>query len=248
MTGSKELALQKDWELDVDRGLPVSRITVELRWVRITRELASFIRKYCQKGGLILDIGAGDGSLYHLISDTAGLYTGIEPSDNMLRQFIKAEHANACKAYGEELPFKKDIFDAVIFNSSLDHCLDPLSALSEANRVLKKNGKVFILLSNDSSWYKNFFKIYNNKRKKMTKEHNYFFSKKDITTFLEKKSFKKISIFQFDFLRFPISIENYLIKHISFKILSFMLELSDSVMRSISFLQGGTIIFIGVKR
>jgi ubiquinone/menaquinone biosynthesis C-methylase UbiE len=46
---------------------------------------------------------------------------------------------------GENLPFKDGMFDFVIFTLSLHHHQDSHSALAEAQRVLKREGKIIVL-------------------------------------------------------------------------------------------------------
>jgi MPBQ/MSBQ methyltransferase len=108
----------------------------------------------------ILDIGSGYGS-FVLLSNKMGYKTsGIE-----LEQFeyeISQEKAqleglpssifNLGSAL--DLPFEDDSFDVVTFWNVLEHVPDYKKSLSEANRILKKGGKIFIIAPNYSSFRK----------------------------------------------------------------------------------------------
>jgi ubiquinone/menaquinone biosynthesis C-methylase UbiE len=50
------------------------------------------------------------------------------------------------KALGEFLPFRENVFDHVLFATSLDHFVDPNVALSAAVRVCKPDGEIDIWL------------------------------------------------------------------------------------------------------
>jgi|GEM_PF-3047350 ubiquinone/menaquinone biosynthesis C-methylase UbiE len=96
-----------------------------------------------------LDIGCGDGDLTSRISTKCRFTSGIEPD------FKKITHANTKSSdklfyivnSGTELAFKNLTFDMVLFCQSLHHISvqNQKFALSEAGRVLKKNGILLII-------------------------------------------------------------------------------------------------------
>ena len=110
--------------------------------------------------GMILDVGCGvlelpayldfeDKSKYKLF--------GIDPIDD--RSF-SGMRITGC---GEFMPFEDNQFDAVIFATSLDHVCSLKKTINESNRILSKNGKVLIWMSDRSepllSRIKNWFWI-----------------------------------------------------------------------------------------
>ena len=239
--------LQKDWELAKDRGFPISRLTFNVRWERITEEFADLIKKTRSNKNLVLDIGGGDGSFHSLIKEFCNLYIAIEPSKKMIQKFQCYENKYACYGYGEDIPFRSKISDVVVLNSALDHCFDPHKVLSEAKRVLKPGGNIFILLANEGAWYKSLFKSYNTNNKMKSDEHNFYFDSYEIKRMLEKEGFANVIIRCFDFFRFPIVIEDILFYLVPRKLLLFILNLADKAIRLIFPYRGGSFICLATK-
>lgn len=79
--------------------------------------------------------------------------TGIDINEN----FIRAAHLFSRKrrnkkinyefkvAFGEQLPFADETFDGIISYDVFEHVKSVKNTLSECKRILKKNGKVFIV-------------------------------------------------------------------------------------------------------
>lgn len=85
--------------------------------------------------GWVLDIGSGNPKASALLVPTECEYTGVDPY---------TPEEGKVLAMAEMLPFAGETFDAVMFNTSLDHILDYLTAISEALRVLKPGGLLVI--------------------------------------------------------------------------------------------------------
>ncbi|MDA7546233.1 class I SAM-dependent methyltransferase [Alphaproteobacteria bacterium] len=66
----------------------------------------------------------------------------------LIDQSVIVDHVDKEPIYfneeGDLLPFANNSFYNVLFNASLDHILDYHKAISEAFRVLKKNGYIYI--------------------------------------------------------------------------------------------------------
>ena len=85
----------------------------------------------------------------------AGLTMGLEPSERMIR-WGQVEQRCApgggrvgwARAFGETLPLREAVLDAILCKGALDHFEVPQSALAEAARVLKPGGRIVIALSN----------------------------------------------------------------------------------------------------
>lgn len=86
--------------------------------------------------GLVLDIGSDKPSVSSQFYPPSCDYIGLDPyaGDGEFRVV----------GLGEVLPFIDACFDAVTFNTSLDHILDYHSAIEEAARVLKPGGSLII--------------------------------------------------------------------------------------------------------
>lgn len=106
------------------------------------------------KGVKVLEIGPGpDWIGIWLLKERPDLeLTGLEASKDMIRvatNNAKSEGINGqikyINCFVENMQELKDNqYDLVISNDSLHHWEDPVKAFKEINRVLKKNGQVFI--------------------------------------------------------------------------------------------------------
>jgi SAM-dependent methyltransferase len=99
---------------------------------------------FCEFKGNVLDIGVGPQKSpthiqYNEIPDV--FFVGIDPLvGQQPRGFAYIQ------GLGEYLPFRNEIFDQVLFVTSLDHFIDPRVALAEAKRVLKPEGAICVWL------------------------------------------------------------------------------------------------------
>ncbi len=100
--------------------------------------------KFCNFQGIVLDIGVGPQKCPTHIEYNEKehvFFVGIDPlKGDQPRDFAFVE------ALGEYLPFKDELFDQVLFVTSLDHFIDPVTALMEAKRVMKKSGEICVWL------------------------------------------------------------------------------------------------------
>lgn len=87
--------------------------------------------------GFTLDIGSDDPTDIVQLLPSNCRYIGLDPNLNEYKNGV-------INGMAEFLPFKDNVFDTVMFNTSLDHILDYNLAISEATRVLKKNGILII--------------------------------------------------------------------------------------------------------
>ncbi|WP_293310496.1 class I SAM-dependent methyltransferase [Pedobacter sp. UBA5917] len=95
--------------------------------------------------GNLLEIGVGNGSHFYLYKNHK--ITGIEISTSMLNIARKNQTDNIelFQMNGEKLDFKDNIFDYVILSHVIAVADDPEKLLTQCLRVLKPNGKLFIL-------------------------------------------------------------------------------------------------------
>ncbi len=100
--------------------------------------------EFCKLKGLILDVGVGPQKApTHIEFNTNPdvTFVGLDPlAGAQPRDFIFVQ------GLGEYLPFKNELFDQVLFVTSLDHFIDPVIALEEAKRVVKNTGSVCVWL------------------------------------------------------------------------------------------------------
>jgi SAM-dependent methyltransferase len=87
--------------------------------------------------GRFLDIGCDDALMSRGMLPPEVAYVGLEPSSSPSPVF-------RIGGLGEFLPFADDSFDAVAFQTSLDHIFDYQLALEEARRVLRTGGRLYL--------------------------------------------------------------------------------------------------------
>lgn len=121
-----------DPRLDPPRSMPTYAVRAPL--VRFLREqaadAASAIGRY-----RVLDVGCGAKPYEPLFAPYATSYVGVDPVDNP-----KAE----LKGPVEDIPVEDGSFDVVLCNQVLEHCDDPVKAVSELRRVTAPGGRVLV--------------------------------------------------------------------------------------------------------
>ena len=93
--------------------------------------------------GRTLDIGGG--SFYkNLTKSTWSNYFVLEPDLDSLPQPNELEKINSISADAGKSPIKSHSFDTVIIIQVLQFIYEPTKVIAEANRILKKNGRIVI--------------------------------------------------------------------------------------------------------
>lgn len=114
---------------------------------KIVIELQKYLKSKKNKINL-LEIGCCDAGLINFISQKYNKIEcyGVDPSSLALK-LQKNSDLKLKIGTADKLLFKKDFFDIVIYNFCLYLCDndDLIKIVSEADRVLKKNGMIFIL-------------------------------------------------------------------------------------------------------
>jgi len=102
------------------------------------------ISKNLPTNAAILDVGCGPTCAGQLFD--VGLKTYLDPlmDSYLLKYQDRLPEGEKICATAEQMPFPDNNFDVVLCINALDHMHNPLKALSEMHRVLKKEG-VFIL-------------------------------------------------------------------------------------------------------
>jgi SAM-dependent methyltransferase len=119
-----------DPRLDPPRSMPTYAVRAPLvRWLREQADDAyRTIGRY-----RVLDVGCGTKPYAPLFLPHADSYVGVDPVDNP-----KAE----LKGSVEAIPVEDASFDVVLCNQVLEHCDDPVKAVSELRRVTAPGGRV----------------------------------------------------------------------------------------------------------
>ncbi len=100
----------------------------------------------------VLDVAAGTGCLMQLAAEALpqGQAIGLDRSAAMVRLAqaklvrAKAGQASVMQSEGEDLIFKSSVFDMVFCVLGLYHFGDPLAALKEMKRLLRKGGRLIL--------------------------------------------------------------------------------------------------------
>ena len=145
------------------------------------------IKKVLPKRGEGLEIGVGTGRFAAPLRIT----TGIDPSKRML-EIAKKRGVDVRLGYGEKLPFKNSTFDYVAIIITLCFVRDPVRVLSEARRVLRKNGKIIIGIIDKESFLGKFYQ----RKKSVFYKQADFFGIQELADLLKIIGFNRISYYQ----------------------------------------------------
>ena len=128
----------------------------------ITAYNAFFKERGCLQGN-ILDIGGGWGLFRQWWEPgESDVFIVHDPGvERFLRGPYKLHHHYYQRAFslpmtfvegfGEELPYKNDIFDTCLIAATLDHCIYPHKLCAEAYRCLRPGGTILVMQSCGSS-------------------------------------------------------------------------------------------------
>jgi len=97
----------------------------------------------------ILDVGCASGRMANEISKIfpRARITGVDAYKRAVEFGKKAyPHINFKLADAHKLPFKTSSFDFVVCYEVIEHLIDPLVALKEMKRVLKKDGRAIVAM------------------------------------------------------------------------------------------------------
>lgn len=113
-------------------------------------QITQIINEFLNKKSILLDIGCGDGQVTYEIAKKVGKITGIDISKIRLKRIESLKIKNFEGIFGDaqDLPFKDNLFDGALICSTLDHIPNPIQALQETERILKRGGFCFVELDN----------------------------------------------------------------------------------------------------
>jgi demethylmenaquinone methyltransferase / 2-methoxy-6-polyprenyl-1,4-benzoquinol methylase len=110
------------------------------------------VRSRVLPGNLVLDAGSGYGNMSRVALAEAGGNAGIvmydpipEMLENVKRYFGSGDQAALSSGVFEYMPFREEIFDAVLCGYSLRDAIQLKQAISEMHRVLKVGGRLIIV-------------------------------------------------------------------------------------------------------
>jgi ubiquinone/menaquinone biosynthesis C-methylase UbiE len=138
-------------------------------------------KRFFTKPGKVLDVGCGRG--FYMDGFNAIGYKAYGIDKESCRKDVI--NVNLEK---EKIPFPKNFFDYLFCKTVIEQLSDPTSMLLECSRILKKNGKMFILTVSWKHSMKIFWDDFLNKRP---------YTKKSIKELLEAHGFKTLKITDF---------------------------------------------------
>lgn len=154
----------------------------------VSKNLLNFVEQYA--GKRVLDFGCATGSYCVELNKNGFECFGVDVNEN----YVNIARKKGVNAYiiKERLPFDDDCFDTVIMLELLEHLENPETALTEAQRVARKNILITVpdcsaleLLRTSGLIYEHFLEL----------DHLNFFTKKSIENLLSKK-FEKFKVEQ----------------------------------------------------
>ncbi len=108
----------------------------------------------CRFHGLkVLEVGAGNGVLGHMLSMSGAHYTGLEPLALCRSAAVKQFPELTGRLVPEKLCaglFPERSFDLVVATDTLEHMDDPLEAAKTMARLLRTGGKAYFEVPNES--------------------------------------------------------------------------------------------------
>lgn len=100
------------------------------------------------KGKRILDAGCGKGRFARVMTGEGADVTGLDLSQNLLREAQTLQGSVFLQGSTTALPFPAETFDCVLSVEVIEHVPDAERAVAEMVRVLKKGGKITIVDKN----------------------------------------------------------------------------------------------------
>ncbi len=99
--------------------------------------------EFCGLAGDVLDVGCGPQAWpSHFNAASPGTrLVGVDPLVGE-----QAAHYAQVRGLAEHLPFADDVFDQVVFATTIDHFVDPVAAMREAARVSKPDGVIVVFV------------------------------------------------------------------------------------------------------
>ena len=159
------------------------------------RETIIELEKHSKKRN-ILDLGCATGVFLDIAQKNGWKTYGVEISKFASDYARKEFKLNIKTGDLLKLNFKSEFFDAVTMWDFIEHVDSPSKVLSKINKIMKKDGILFILTINDSSLMGKLADLfYKLKIKKFAElvhpiHHNYHFTKKVLIDILNKNGFE----------------------------------------------------------
>jgi 2-polyprenyl-3-methyl-5-hydroxy-6-metoxy-1,4-benzoquinol methylase len=139
----------------------------------------------------VIDIGCATGALIAFLRNNGWRVTGVEISP--CAGYAQKERGLDVRNISlEENNFPKESFDTVLASHLVEHLNDPRSFFLEANRILKKDGYMFITTPNISGFQA---RLFGGRWRSAIFDHLYLFSKRTLLKMLKNCGFKTEGVY-----------------------------------------------------
>jgi ubiquinone/menaquinone biosynthesis C-methylase UbiE len=102
-----------------------------------------------EPGDRVLDVGCGIGTTCFYLKQKNTSPVGVDFSYRAVHSALRLAHCTqVSQADAEALPFADQVFDKATFMGTLEHFPDPVRALCEVKRVLKKKASICFVVPN----------------------------------------------------------------------------------------------------
>ncbi len=110
-------------------------------------ERLEFLLAEVEQGQSIVDVGCFDGYFTQKLREFACETVGVDCLDQVLNKTRKDDpEGNYISGFAENLPLDDNTYDVGIYSHVLEHVFNPELTLAEAKRVIKKNGKIILVV------------------------------------------------------------------------------------------------------
>ena|SRR5579864_8270949 len=116
-------------------------------WRSSGDQLEALVRSHVTPESRVLDLGCGRGGVVELFWRDVKLAAGLDPDAPSLAEH-RASGMPVIRGTGERLPFAGESFDLVVCVWVLEHMRDPMTAMREVRRVLRRGGHFIFLTPN----------------------------------------------------------------------------------------------------
>lgn len=146
------------------------------------------------KNGKLLEIGSSYGFYLKQIKDLGWKIKGIEMNKNSVEWGRRNLNLNLINSNFDDYKIKKDDkFDVVVMRMYLEHVYSPKKVLSKVKNMLKKDGRLIIIIPDFNGIEARLYKEY--AYTLHLPAHLYHFTEKSIKNYLQRFKFRDIKIY-----------------------------------------------------
>lgn len=156
------------------------------------RSVKRIIKDY--KFNNCLDIGCASGYMLSQIAQVYphAKYYGVDVYDKaIIYAKKKYPNINFKISSADNLPFKDETFDVIIFYETIEHIENPIRSLKEVRRVLNKDGVLILAMDSGNRLFRLIWFIWENTRGKVWKgAHLHPFHHTELEEIIKRAAFK----------------------------------------------------------